>query len=88
MLDIFLIVSEMTEYDLKQVYKHNAEVCRNFAADELARKGSLKGVKSDDCLTFQEAASGVKQNISALWRVAPVHEWYVCNKPGPALIRM
>ena len=54
----------------------------NETADELAREGSVKDANSDSFLTFSEIAFLAKQDINALWRVAPVHKWYDCNRPG------
>ena len=59
----------------------------NKIVDELARDGSLKNANNDGCLTFLEIVSHGKQDINALWRVVPVHEWYACNRPGTALIK-
>ena len=65
----------------------HVNVCGNEIADKLARKGNLKNASSDGCLTFSEFASHVKQDINALVSIAPVHEWYVWNRPGAALIK-
>ena len=60
---------------------------RNEITDELAREGSRKHVNSDGCLTFSEIASRVKQCINTSWRIAPLHEWFVYNRPTAALIK-
>ena len=54
-------------------------VCGNEIADDLAKENSLKNANSDSCLIFSETASRIKQDINALWRVAPVHECYACS---------
>ena len=52
----------------------------------MAREGSLKDANSDGCPTFVEIGSPVKQDMNALRRVAPIHEWYDCNSSDVALI--
>ena len=59
----------------------------NEIADELVRESSLKDANSDGCLAFSDIPSCVKQDINALWSVAPVQEWYACNRPGASKIK-
>ena len=65
----------------------HVNVCDNETANELAREGSLKDANCDGYLTFSKTAFRVEENINALGRVAPVHQWYACNRPRAALIK-
>ena len=62
-------------------------VCVNEIAYESATEGSLKETNGDGCLTFSKNASRIKQDISALWKIAPVYGWYACKRPDAALIK-
>ncbi|GFT71241.1 RNase H domain-containing protein [Trichonephila clavipes] len=79
-------VQEEKNTEFSWVPSH-VNVCGNEITDSLAPVGSHKDSTYGAYLTFVEIVTRIKQNISPSWKKVPVHEWYVGNRPGTALLR-